>query len=75
MSTTTTTTTTNSTNSTNSNRIRGAFRSVALTSLTCLSSLALASLFAPGGTHALKGEFHGIDDFEVLTYLVVLPQE
>lgn len=36
---------------------------------------AIASLFTPGGTHALKGEFHGIDDFEVLTYLVVLPQE
>ena len=34
---------------------------------------AVASLFTPGGTHALQGEFHGIDDFEVLAYLVVLP--
>ncbi|MGQ0510469.1 MAG: helicase-related protein [Betaproteobacteria bacterium] len=34
---------------------------------------AVASLFTPGGTHALKGEFAGIDDFEVVAYLVVLP--
>jgi hypothetical protein len=34
---------------------------------------AVASLFKPGGTHALKGEFAGINDFEVLAYLVVLP--
>ena len=33
---------------------------------------AVASLFTPGGTHALKGEFQGIDDFEVLALLVVL---
>jgi len=35
---------------------------------------AVASLFAPGGTHALKGEFLGINDFEVVTYLLVLPE-
>jgi hypothetical protein len=35
---------------------------------------AVASLFAPGGTHALKGEFLGINDFEVVTFLVVLPE-
>ena len=35
---------------------------------------AVASLFSPGGTYALKGEFSGINDFEVLAYLVVLPQ-
>jgi hypothetical protein len=35
---------------------------------------AIASLFTPGGTHALKGEFHGIDDFEVVAFLVVLPE-
>ena len=35
---------------------------------------ALASLFTPGGTHAMKGEFAGINDFEVLAYLVVLPE-
>jgi SNF2 family DNA or RNA helicase len=35
---------------------------------------AVASLFSPGGTHALKGEFAGINDFEVLAYLVVLPE-
>jgi SNF2 family DNA or RNA helicase len=34
---------------------------------------AVASLFVPGGTHALKGEFAGINDFEVIAYLVVLP--
>ena len=36
---------------------------------------AVASLFTPGGTHALAGEFAGIDDFEVVAYLVVLPVE
>ena len=35
---------------------------------------AVASLFTPGGTHALRGEFQGIDDFEVLAFLVVLPE-
>ena len=33
---------------------------------------AVASLFSPGGTHALKGEFAGINDFEVVAYLAVL---
>ncbi|MFC2031617.1 C-terminal helicase domain-containing protein, partial [Chloroflexota bacterium] len=36
---------------------------------------ALESLFSPGGTHALAGEFAGIDDFEVVAFLVVLPEE
>ncbi len=35
---------------------------------------AVASLFSPGGTHAQKGEFAGIDDFEVVAYLIVLPE-
>jgi superfamily II DNA or RNA helicase len=35
---------------------------------------AVASLFVPGGTHALPGEFAGIDDFEVVAYLVILPE-
>jgi hypothetical protein len=35
---------------------------------------AVASLFTAGGTHAMKGEFAGINDFEVLAYLVVLPE-
>lgn len=35
---------------------------------------AVASLFTPGGTHAMKGEFAGINDFEVLAFLVVLPE-
>ena len=35
---------------------------------------AVASLFSPGGTHAMKGEFAGINDFEVLAFLVVLPE-
>jgi hypothetical protein len=34
---------------------------------------AVASLFTPGGTHALKGEFAGINDFEVVAFLVILP--
>ena len=29
---------------------------------------AVASLFAPGGTHAMKGEFAGINDFEVVAF-------
>jgi hypothetical protein len=36
---------------------------------------AVASLFTPGGTHALQGEFAGVNDFEVLAFLVVLPRE
>ena len=35
---------------------------------------AAASLFTLGGTHALKGEFQGIDDFEVAAFLVILPE-
>ena len=34
---------------------------------------AIASLFHSGGTHALKGEFSGINDFEVIAFLVILP--
>jgi hypothetical protein len=34
---------------------------------------AVASLFRPGGTHALKGEFAGSNDFEVVAFLVILP--
>jgi ERCC4-related helicase len=36
---------------------------------------AVASLFTPGGTHALKGEFAGTDDIEVVAWLVILPEE
>ena len=35
---------------------------------------AVASLFNPGGTHAGKGEFAGMNDFEVVAFLVVVPQ-
>ncbi len=35
---------------------------------------AVASLFSAGGTHALRGEFAGSSDFEVVAYLVVLPK-
>jgi hypothetical protein len=35
---------------------------------------AVASLFTPGGTHALKGEFAGINDFEVVAFLVILSE-
>lgn len=34
---------------------------------------AVASLFTPGGTYAIKGEFAGSNDFEVVAFLVVLP--
>ena len=34
---------------------------------------AVASLFSPGGTHAMKGEFAGSNDFEVAAFMVVLP--
>lgn len=33
---------------------------------------AIESLFTPGGTHALKGEFTGSNDFEVVAYLVIM---
>ena len=36
---------------------------------------AVASLFTPGGTHAMKGEFAGINDFEVVAFLAVLPNQ
>ncbi len=36
---------------------------------------AVASLFSPGGTHAQKGEFAGINDFEVVAYLAVMPAD
>jgi len=34
---------------------------------------AVASLFSGGGTHAMRGEFAGSNDFEVLAFLLVLP--
>jgi len=36
---------------------------------------AAASLFIPGGTHAGKGEFAGMNDFEVIAFLVVQPEK
>ena len=33
---------------------------------------AVESLFTPGGTSAMKGEFAGINDFEVVAFLVIL---
>lgn len=35
---------------------------------------AVASLFTPGGTHALEGEFAGMNDFEVVAFLVILTE-
>ena len=35
---------------------------------------AVASLFTPGGTHTMQGEFQGINDFEVVAFLVVLSE-
>ena len=37
------------------------------------SERAVESLFSPGGTRAMRGEFAGMGDFEVVAYLVVLP--
>lgn len=36
---------------------------------------AVASLFNPAGSHAMKGEFAGSNDFEVIAFMVILPQE
>ena len=36
---------------------------------------AIASLFSPGGTYATAGEFAGMDDFEVVAFLVVLAED
>jgi hypothetical protein len=36
---------------------------------------AVASLFSAGGTHAMRGEFAGMEDFEVVAWLVVLPAD
>ncbi len=36
---------------------------------------AVASLFSPGGTHTMASEFAGINDFEVVGFLVVLAAE
>ena len=33
---------------------------------------AVASLFSPGGTHAKKGEFAGMGEFEVVAFLVIV---
>ena len=35
---------------------------------------AVASLFSPGGTYAMASEFAGINDFEVVAFLVVLEE-
>lgn len=34
---------------------------------------AVSSLFSPGGTHAIKGEFASSNDFEVAAFMVILP--
>lgn len=34
-----------------------------------------ASLFSLGGTHAMRGEFAGSNDFEVRAFMVVLPAQ
>jgi len=34
-----------------------------------------ASLFTPGGTHAKNGEFAGMNDFEVVMWVAILPQQ
>lgn len=36
---------------------------------------AVESLFSPGGTHAIEGEFAGSNDFEVVAFMVVLSED
>ena len=36
---------------------------------------ATASLFNPGGTHAQKGEFAGMNDFEVVAFVAIVPED
>lgn len=36
---------------------------------------AVESLFSPGGTHAIKGEFAGQEDIEVIAWLAILPED
>ena len=36
---------------------------------------AVASLFSPGGTHGMAGEFTGVNDFEVVAFVVVLAED
>jgi len=49
--------------------------SVAIASIVGKSEeRAVASLFNPGGTYALRGEFPGSGDFEVVAWLAVLPE-
>ncbi len=36
---------------------------------------AIASLFSSGGTHAIAGEFAGMNDFEVVAFLVLLSED
>lgn len=36
---------------------------------------AVASLFSTGGTHAMKGEFAGSNDFEVVAFMVILAED
>ena len=42
--------------------------------LQATTKRAVASLFTPGGTYAMKGEGAGIHDFEVLADLLVVPE-
>ncbi len=35
---------------------------------------AVESLFSPGGTHTLRGGVAGVDDFEVVAFIVILPE-
>ena len=52
---------------------RNLFVSAATSILGKNDERAIASLFTPGGTHVRRGEVAGADDFEVLAFLVVLP--
>jgi len=55
----------------------GHYRSLLAEAVACVvgksTERAIDSLFSPGGTHALPGEFHGVDDFEVVAFIAILP--
>ncbi len=55
-------------------RVQGLLAEAAASVVGRSRERSIASLFSPGGTHVLKGEFSGIDDFEVVAFMVVLPE-
>ena len=58
--------------------MRAAQRSLAAAVTSIVGSgekRAITSLFSPGGTHGMAGEFAGMDDFEVVACLILLSED